>query len=177
MTLALAAQAPAFSLPGVDGRTHALGDYADASALVIVQTCNHCPYAQAWEGRIDAIQRAYADRGVSVVAISSNDAETHPEDSFDEMVARAERQAPLVRLPLRRGAVASPGRSARSGHRRCSSSTRDRRLVYHGAVDDNRDETAVTAHYLEDALEAVLAGSAPDPADTPPVGCTVKWRS
>ena len=176
MTLALAAQAPAFSLPGVDGRTHALGDYADASALVIVQTCNHCPYAQAWEGRIDAIQRAYADRGVSVVAISSNDAETHPEDSFDEMVARAERQRlsfdylydqeQSVALAL--GSERTPEVFLFDG---------DRRLVYHGAVDDNRDETAVTAHYLEDALEAVLAGSTPDPADTPPVGCTVKWRS
>jgi peroxiredoxin len=176
MTLALAAQAPPFSLPGVDGRTHALDDYADAAALVLVQTCNHCPYAQAWEGRIDAIQRAYADRGVSVVAISSNDAETHPEDSFDEMVARAERQRlSFDYLYDEDQSVARALGSERTPEVFLFDA--DGRLVYHGAVDDNRDETAVTARFLEDALEAVLAGGTPDPADTPPVGCTVKWRS
>jgi peroxiredoxin len=176
MTLALAAQAPAFSLPGVDGRTHALDDYADAIALVLVQTCNHCPYAQAWEGRIDAIQRAYADRGVSVVAINSNDAETHPADSFDEMVARAERQRlSFDYLYDEDQSVARALGSERTPEVFLFDG--DRRLVYHGAVDDNRDETEVTVRYLEDALDAVLAGRTPDPADTPPVGCTVKWRS
>jgi peroxiredoxin len=176
MTLALAAQAPAFSLPGVDGRTHALDEYADAAALVLIQTCNHCPYAQAWEGRIDAIQRAYADRGVSVVAISSNDAETHPEDSFDEMVARAERhRLSFDYLYDEDQSVARALGSERTPEVFLFDA--ERRLVYHGAVDDNRDETAVTARYLEDALEAVLAGGTPDPVDTPPVGCTVKWRS
>ena len=52
-----------------------------------------------------------------------------------------------------------------------------RRLVYHGAVDDNREEDEVRAHYLRDAIEAVLAGETPEVADTSPVGCTVKWRS
>jgi peroxiredoxin len=176
MTLALAAQAPAFSLPGVDGRRHALDDYADAAALVLVQSCNHCPYVQAWEGRIDAIQRAYADRGVSVVAISSNDAEAHPEDGFDEMVARAQRQRfSFDYLYDEDQSVARALGSERTPEVFLFDA--DRRLVYHGAVDDNRDETEVSARYLEDALEAVLAGRAPDPADTPPVGCTVKWRS
>ena len=84
-----AKQAPAFTLPGVDGRDHSLGDYADAEALVLIQSCNHCPYVQAWEGRINAIAADYADSGVSVVAISSNDAASHPEDSFPEMAKRA----------------------------------------------------------------------------------------
>ena len=92
MTLALSDAAPAFSLPGTDGRSHALADYEDAAVLVLIQTCNHCPYAQAWEARIGAIQSDYADRGVRVVAINSNDAASHPEDSFPEMVARAAAQ-------------------------------------------------------------------------------------
>ena len=92
MTLALSDAAPAFSLPGTDGRSHALADYEDAAVLVLIQTCNHCPYAQAWEGRIGAIQSDYADRGVRIVAINSNDAAAHPEDSFPEMVARAAAQ-------------------------------------------------------------------------------------
>jgi peroxiredoxin len=81
--------APAFDLPGVDGRSHSLDDYAGAAALVIVQSCNHCPYVQAWEQRLSSIQADYADRGVRLVAISSNDAEAYPEDSFEEMKARA----------------------------------------------------------------------------------------
>ena len=71
--------APDFTLPGVDGRDHSLGDYADAELLVLVQSCNHCPYVLAWEDRINAIQRDYADRGVQVVAVCSNDAAIRPQ--------------------------------------------------------------------------------------------------
>ena len=67
MSTAIAQTAPSFSLPGVDGRDHSLDDYRDARALVLVQSCNHCPYVQAWEGRLIAIQRDYAERGVRVV--------------------------------------------------------------------------------------------------------------
>jgi glutathione peroxidase-family protein len=92
MTLALAEKAPFFALPGVDGREHTLDDYRDAEVLVLIQSCNHCPYVQAWEGRMKAIQSDYAERGVRLVAVSSNDAESYPEDSFEEMTRRAERQ-------------------------------------------------------------------------------------
>ena len=64
--------APTFDLPGVDGRNHTLDEYADAQVLVLVQSCNHCPYVLAWEGRLNALAREYADRGVRVVAVSSN---------------------------------------------------------------------------------------------------------
>ncbi len=83
------ATAPTFDLPGVDGRNHSLEDYADTQVLVLVQSCNHCPYVLAWEGRINDLQREYAERGVRIVAINSNDAETHPGDSFDAMVEHA----------------------------------------------------------------------------------------
>ncbi len=81
--------APTFDLPGVDGRNHTLEEYAGASVLVLVQSCNHCPYVIAWEGRINDLQREYADRGVRIVAISSNDAVAYPADSFDAMVEHA----------------------------------------------------------------------------------------
>ena len=176
MSTALAQTAPQFTLPGVDGADHALVDYGDAAALVLVQTCNHCPYAQAWEGRLIEIARDYADRGVSVVAISSNDAASHPEDSFPEMTRRAEAKGYTFdylydesqELARTLGAERTPEVFLYDG---------DRKLVYHGAIDDNRDETAVSAHYLRDALDAVLAGEAPVVADTAAVGCTVKWRS
>ena len=174
MSLALSEQAPSFALPGVDGGTHTLESYADAEILVLIQSCNHCPYVLAWEGRIAALQDAYADRGVHLVAFNSNDSRRYPEDSFEAMVRHSEEQAfnfdylhdgdqSLARLL---GSERTPEAFVFN---------RDRRLVYHGAIDDNRDETAVTRHYVRDALDAVLAGAPPEIAETSPVGCTVKW--
>jgi len=170
------ATAPSFDLRGVDGRDHSLAAYSSAAVLVLVQSCNHCPYVLAWEGRINDLARAYADRGVSVVAINSNDAEAYPVDSFDAMVEHA-REAGYVFDYLH---DASQDVARQLGSERTPEAfvyDGERRLVYHGAVDDNRDEDAVTANYLRDAIEAVLAGETPVIADTAPVGCTVKWRS
>jgi peroxiredoxin len=167
--------APAFDLPGVDGRNHTLEEYADAPVLVLIQSCNHCPYVLAWEGRINDLAREYADRGVRFVAINSNDAEAYPQDSFEAMVEHA-REAGYVfdYLYDESQEVARALGSERTPE--CFVYDAERRLVYHGAVDDNRDEHAVTQRYLRDAIEAVLAGTAPPVAETPPVGCTVKWR-
>jgi peroxiredoxin len=176
MTLALGTTAPEFELPGVDGRDHTLAEYADANVLALVQSCNHCPYVQAWEDRMSAIQRDYADRGVKLVAINSNDAGSHPEDSFEEMRRRAEREGfTFDYLHDEDQSIARALGSQRTPE--VFLFDRDRRLVYHGAIDDSRDDTAVGTHYLRDALDSVLAGESPAVADTPPVGCTVKWRS
>ena len=175
MTLPLGTTAPQFHLPAVDGRDRALDDYADAPALVLVQSCNHCPYVQAWEGRLNAVQRHYADRGVRLVAISSNDAEAYPEDSFDEMKVRAARED--FSFDYLYDADQSVARAL--GSERTPEVflfDGEGRLVYHGAIDDSRNEEAVTQHYLRDALDAVLAGQSPAVAETMPVGCTVKWR-
>jgi peroxiredoxin len=167
--------APAFDLPGVDGRNHTLDEYADATILVLVQSCNHCPYVLAWEGRIDALAREYAERGVRFVAVNSNDAEAYPADSFDAMVEHARDagysfdylydESQEVARAL--GSERTPEAFVFDAHRR---------LVYHGAVDDNREEADVTTSYLRDALDAALAGETPPVDDTPLVGCTVKWR-
>jgi peroxiredoxin len=175
MSTTVAQTAPEFTLPGVDGRDHSLADYGDDAALVLVQTCNHCPYAQAWESRLNAIQQDYAERGVSVVAINSNDATSHPKDSFEEMQKRAQANGlTFDYLYDEDQSVAHALGSKRTPEVFVFDG--DRKLVYHGAVDDNRDETAVAAAYLRDALDAVLAGAEPTVADTRAVGCTVKWR-
>jgi peroxiredoxin len=168
--------APAFDLPGVDGRNHSLEEYAHAPVLVLIQSCNHCPYVLAWEERINALAREYADRGVRIVAISSNDADAYPADSFERMVEHA-REAVYVfdYLYDESQEIARALGSERTPE--CFVFDADRRLVYHGMVDDNREESEVTRHYLRDALEAALAGEPPPVADTAPVGCTVKWRS
>jgi peroxiredoxin len=175
MSLALDASAPAFTLPGVDGRQHSLDDYAESDVLVLVQSCNHCPYVLAWEGRLKAIQREYAERGVRIVAFNSNDASRYPDDSFEEMRKRSEREG--FNFDYLHDVDQSLARAL--GSERTPEVflfDRDRRLVYHGAIDDNRDEEHVTAHYLRDALDALLRGSEPEIGETTPVGCTVKWR-
>ncbi len=175
MSTALGAEAPQFDLPGVDGQNHSLDSYAEADVLVLVQSCNHCPYVQAWEGRLSAIASDYADRGVRVVAVNSNDVNSHPEDSFDEMQKRSREQAfTFDYLYDEPQAVARALGAERTPE--VFVYDRDRRLRYHGAIDDNRDETGVSQQYLRDALDSVLAGQDPPLAETPPVGCTVKWR-
>jgi peroxiredoxin len=175
MTMMIGTTAPAFELPGVDGRTHSLDDYADVTALALVQSCNHCPYVQAWEGRMIDLQHELGPRGFALVAISSNDVDAYPEDSFEAMQARARsRGFPFDYLHDESQELARTLGSERTPE--VFLFDRDRRLVYHGAIDDSRNEDAVTQRYLRDAVEAVLAGEAPPVADTMPVGCTVKWR-
>jgi peroxiredoxin len=175
MNTIIGAEAPQFDLPGVDGQNHSLDSYADADALVLVQSCNHCPYVQAWEGRLSAIASDYAGRGVRIVAVNSNDAGSHPDDSFDEMQKRSREQGfTFDYLYDEPQAVARALEAERTPE--VFVYDRERRLRYHGAIDDNRDETGVSQQYLRDALDAVLAGQDPPLAETPPVGCTVKWR-
>lgn len=174
MSLPLGAPAPAFSLPGVDGRVHTLEGYGDADLLVVIQSCNHCPYVLAWEGRMNAVQRDYAERGVRLVAVNSNDSTRYPADSFEQMRAHAASES--FAFDYLHDADQSLARAL--GTERTPEVflfDRNRRLVYHGAIDDNRDECAVTTHYLREALDATLAGGAPPEGETAPVGCTVKW--
>ena len=176
LSLPIGSAAPSFDLPGVDGRQHTLADYAEQEALVLVQSCNHCPYVQAWEDRLNAVAREYADRGVAVVATCSNDAEAYPEDSFEEMVARsADKQFAFAylhdedqRLARALGATRTP---------EVFVFDRNGALAYHGTIDDSRDDpNAVTQPYLRDALDAVLEGRAPSTKETAPQGCFIKWR-
>jgi peroxiredoxin len=175
MTIALGTEAPRFELPGVDGRDHSLDDYADAHLLVLIQSCNHCPYVQAWEGRMIDLQREFDDRGVRIVAVNSNDAGSHPEDSFEEMRARAEREEFNFDYLYDEPQAIARGLGAERTPE-VFVFDRERRLRYHGAIDDSRDENAVSQRYLRDAIETLLAGHEPDLTETPPVGCIVKWK-
>jgi peroxiredoxin len=175
MSLTLTTEAPPFDLPGVDGQNHSLDDYADAPILAVVWSCNHCPYVIAWEGRMKALQAEYGDRGFQLVAINSNDAESHPADSFDAMKERAREQEfnfDYLRDEDQSAAQAyGPERTPE-----VFLFDRNRRLVYHGAIDDNREEDAVGERYVRDAIEALLADQDPPVSETPPVGCSVKWK-
>ena len=165
-----------FALRGVDNREHTLVDYADKDILVVFFTCNHCPYVRAWEDRIVQTQANYAGKGVQLAAISANDAQQFPDDSFAKMQERAQEKGfnfPYLydktqEIAQAYGAERTPEFFVFD---------KQRFLQYHGALDDNYDEPgAVQNYYLRDALDAVLAGQTPATAETPPVGCTIKWK-
>ena len=165
-----------FELPGVDDRRHTLADYADREAMAVVFTCNHCPYARAWEDRLIDIQADYAGRGVQLVAISANDAKKYPDDSFPRMKERSEEKG--FNFPYLYDESQDVARAY--GAERTPEIflfDKDGTLRYHGAVDDNYDDpAAVRSHYFIDALEATLGGRELTTTETAPVGCTIKWR-
>ncbi|RME44502.1 MAG: thioredoxin family protein [Chloroflexi bacterium] len=165
-----------FSLVGVDNQIHSTDDYSDKAALVVIFSCNHCPYVRAWEDRMIQIQADYADKGVQLIAINSNDVERYPEDSFPEMQARAQQKG--FNFPYlfdETQEVATAYQAERTPE--VFLFDQDRRLRYHGAIDDNVEgPNEVEHHYLRDALDAVLAGEEPPITSTPPVGCTIKWK-
>jgi peroxiredoxin len=174
--LKLGDKAVPFELPGVDDRRHALTDYTDKEAIAVIFTCNHCPYARAWEDRLIEIQADYATRGAQLVTISANDVKKYPEDSFPRMKERSEEKGfnfPYLydesqEIARAYGAERTP---------EVFLFDKGNTLRYHGTVDDNyEDPVAVKAHYLRPALEAVLAGKEPPTAETTPVGCTIKWK-
>lgn len=176
MTLATNEQMGSFSLPGTDGKTYEPGSFADAPALAVIFWCNHCPYVRAWEDRVIALQREYADRGVRFILINSNDPSKHPDDSFDNMTIRArEKQYPFPYLYDESQGVARQYGATRTPE--IFLFDRDRTLRYHGATDDSVDDPAAARQrYFRDAIEAVLGGRAPETTETPPRGCTIKWR-
>jgi len=174
-TLPLGAPAPDFDLPGVDGRRHALKDFAPAKILAVIFTCNHCPVAQAYEERLKSIVTDYQAKGVAVVAIMPNDAKSVPADSFPEMKVRAgDRQFNFPYLyDGETEAVARAYGPVATPHAFIFDAAR--KLRYVGAIDDSERPAQVTKSYLRDALDALLAGREPPVARTKAVGCSVKW--
>jgi peroxiredoxin len=175
--LEIGQKGPDFSLPGVDGKTHVLSDLLKTSqAVVVIFSCNHCPYVRAWEARMKGIQRDYQAKGVVLVAVGPNDAVKYPEDDFDHMKQRAEQEGfNFLYVRDESQAVARAYGGTHTPH--VFLLNRDGILQYRGAIDDNYDEpSAVQHHYLRDALDAVLSGQAPQTTVSQAVGCTIKWK-
>ena len=165
-----------FQLLGVDGSKHALNDYEGKSGVVVIFSCNHCPYVRAWEDRMVQIQADYASQGVQLIAINANDATQYPDDSFSKMKERARQKKfnfPYLHDETQKVA------HAYGAERTPEVFLFDKNLTlrYHGAIDDNYDDPrAVKEHYLRKALDAVVAGNPAPTQETKPVGCTVKWK-
>jgi peroxiredoxin len=167
--------APDFKdLPGLDEKKYALADFKDKDVLVIAFTCNSCPYASDYELRLVALAKEYCGAGkqVALVAVNVNKV---AEDLPPKMKERAEKQGfnfPYLfdetqEIARNYGALYTPEFFVFD---------KTRKLVYHGAFDDNSQADKVKKQYVRDALIATLAGEKPLTAETPPVGCAVRYE-
>ena len=166
----------AFGLPDTDGEIHTVPADPAPAATVLVVTCNHCPYVGRWNGRLKAAAEDYGPKGVRFLGINPNDAERYPADSLDRMrefvrdhgfpdpYLRDEDQSVAAAL----GAQTTPHVFVLDS---------EHRLRYRGAPDSDNHDPSQNAAWLRAALDAVLAGERPEPAQTEARGCSVKWRA
>ena len=173
--LEIGAKAPAFSLKGTDGKIHTLDAVKGSKGTVVVFTCNHCPYAKAYEDRLIEIARAYEAQGVRFVAINPNDPKVQPADGFEEMVTRAkEKGFPYPYLVDGTQEIAKAYGAQVTPHLFVFDGALT--LRYRGRVDDNVKGDQVTVHDLRNALDALVKGSEPSVPATKAFGCSVKWK-
>ena len=167
--------APSFELPDTSGQLHAVPAEPAPAATVLVQTCNHCPYVIAWNPRLRRVAEDYGERGVRFLAINSNDASRYPADSLDHMKRFvSDRAWPIPYLYDEAQEVARALGAVATPHVFVFDS--EHRLAYQGAPDADHADDTQNAAWLRGAIDAVLDGREPDPAETPPRGCSVKWR-
>lgn len=164
--------APGWSgIVGTDDKPHGLSDYKDAKLIVLVFTCNHCPVARAYEDRLIAIQKAYKDKRVRLVAVNVNNI---PPDVLEPMKKRAQEKE--FNFPYLYDSTQKMGRDyGATVTPHVFVLDKDRKIVYMGAVDDNMDAEGVKTHYLGDALDALLSGKEPPKAITQQFGCGIKY--
>lgn len=175
-TLKIGSSAPDFNLPGVDGKKYSLSSFKDRKALIVIFSCNHCPYVQAYENRMKQIQNDYKERGVVIVAINSNEDKGYPEDSYENMKKRAEEQK--FNFLYLRDDDQSVARAYDATHTpEIFLFDNERKLAFHGKIDDNWQEPdKVQNHYLRNALDELLSGKEISVPETFTIGCTIKWK-
>ena len=175
-TLKIGSTMPGFSLKGVDNKTYSTDNFTDKKVLMVIFSCNHCPYVQAYEGRIIAIQNDYADKGVAVMAINSNDDSKYGEDSFENMIRRSNEKG--FNFPYLRDEDQDVAKKFDASHTpEIFVFNKERELCYHGKIDDNwKEPEKVKSKYLRDALDELLAGKEISVPETFSIGCTIKWK-
>ncbi|MBN1117662.1 MAG: thioredoxin family protein [Bacteroidales bacterium] len=168
-----------FSLKNVDDKMVSLSDYDNAKGFVVIFTCNHCPFSKAYEDRIIALDKKYKTKGYPVVAINSNDAEIVPEDSYQKMIERAnEKDFSFPYLYDETQEIADTYGATNTPHIFLLNKENNKLVVkYIGAIDNNyQDASAVTEHYLSDAINALIAGKNPEKDFTKAIGCSIKRK-
>ena len=168
-----------FSLKNINGKNVALADYTKAKGFIIIFTCNHCPFAKAYEERIVALDKKYASLGYPVIAINPNDAVQYPDDDFNSMKVRAkEKGFTFPYLHDESQAVARKFGALKTPHIYIvQKENNNLNIKYIGAIDDNSDDaTAVTEKYVESAVDALLKGEPVAVANTKAIGCGIKAK-
>ncbi|WP_299128953.1 thioredoxin family protein [uncultured Winogradskyella sp.] len=169
-----------FKLENIDGNMVSLSDYKDARGFIVIFTCNTCPYAVAYEDRIEALNKKYADKGYPVIAIMPNDTEVKPGDNMEAMQARAKAKGFTFPYLMDEGQEVYPQYGAtKTPHVYVLQKTKKGNEVkYIGAIDDNyKDASAVKQKYTENAVDALLNGKTIDTPQTRAIGCSIKVKS
>ena len=171
--------APGFTLPGVDGKSYSLDSFKKAF-LAIIWTCNHCPFAIAYEKKLIALAKDFSN--ADFAAVNSNDAVNYPDDSFERMKERAaEKDFPYPYLHDEFQKAARAYGALVTPH--IFVFDKDRKLIYQGGVDDSfssgdyRNEEPAKEHYLKDALTQISNGEEIKRKTVPVAGCSIKWKS
>ncbi|MCX6170374.1 MAG: thioredoxin family protein [Ignavibacteriales bacterium] len=174
-TLKPGSKAPSFTLPATDGRIYSLESFPQKKGIVVIFSCNHCPYVQAYEDRIMEIQNDYAN-DLQIVAISSNEDENYPEDSFEKMKERAAMKG--FNFPYLHDATQSIAIAYGATHTpEIFLFDSERKMVFHGKIDDNWQEPQnVKSKYLRNAIDELLSGTQISVPETFTIGCTIKWK-
>ena len=166
-----------FKLRNVDGRYVSLSDYPDAKGFIVIFTTNHCPYAIAYEDRIIDLDNKYKSMGYPVIAINPNSAEAYPEDSYDKMIVRAEEKGftfPYL-LDEKQEIYKIYGATKTPHVYVLKKEPYNLKVTYIGAIDNNyRDAEQADEHYVQNAVNSLLAGKDPDPDFTRAIGCGIK---
>jgi peroxiredoxin len=174
----LGTPAPDFSLPNVDGQMVALADFDDAAALVVMFICNHCPFVKHLADGIAQFAREVQQQGAAVVAISSNDVDTHPQDSPEQMVHEVENRG--YTFPYLYDETQAAAQAYKAA---CTPDfyvfDKQRKLAYRGQFDASRpgNGVPVTGQDLRRAVDAVLAGKPAPTQQIPSIGCNIKWKA
>ncbi|MDO8365993.1 MAG: thioredoxin family protein [Saprospiraceae bacterium] len=165
-----------FNLKNVNGKNVSLAGIKNAKGYIVIFTCNHCPYAKAYEQRIIELHQKYAPLGFSVVAINSNDKDVQPADSFDNMKKLAkQKKYPFPYLYDESQEVAKTFGATRTPH--VYVLDKDRVVRYIGAIDDNSEDPGLAKEkYVGSAVEALLGGQEVAVKETKAIGCGIKWK-
>jgi len=166
-----------FSLENIDGKMVSLEDFKDAKGFIVTFTCNTCPYAVAYEDRIEALNKKYAKKGYPVIAIMPNNTVVKPGDNMEAMKARAKAKGFTFPYLMDKGQEIYPQYGAtKTPHIYILEKTTKGNVVkYIGAIDDNyKDAEAVNERYVEDAVDALLAGKEIKTKKTRAIGCSIK---
>ena len=173
----LGTYAPDFTLPDPSGKTYNRDDLAGKHGLLVVFICNHCPYVKHIKEKFSEVASKYLDKGIGVVAISSNDVVNYPDDAPEKMAEDAERYG--YRFPY---LYDESQQTARDYDAACTPDfylfDADLKLAYRGQFDDSRpkNDRPVTGSDLIAAMDALIAGKQPSQEQIPSIGCNIKWK-